>query len=119
LLKCPDYKTCPKSALLRDLHDLGIFQDGEFEWVFCSHTLEHCHTPKKVTSELYRVARKGVFWVVPLEDEAAWKKNPSHQFHIANPVKWLELLDSPEVVLYGAYPHNIGDLAALFVKRNP
>lgn len=45
------------------------FEDNSFDVVVCSHVLEHIFKFNKAVSELYRVARKRVIIVVPLERE--------------------------------------------------
>lgn len=84
-------------------HELP-FEDDEFEWVYCSHTLEHCHDVSAVVDELYRVARALVFVVVPLEGDEKYERlrqkeldvgNPGshlHQFNTKDPYVWMDLL---------------------------
>lgn len=35
------------------------FQDNEFDFVYCSHVLEHVHNPEQACKELMRVAKRG------------------------------------------------------------
>lgn len=35
------------------------FQDKEFDFVYCSHVLEHTHNPEKACKELMRIAKRG------------------------------------------------------------
>ncbi len=37
------------------------FKDNEFDFVFCSHTLEDLYDPRNAISEMGRVAKKGLF----------------------------------------------------------
>lgn len=54
-----------------DVHDLSMWKDGTFNLVTIIHCLEHCHTPSKVLTEVYRVMRPGgvLMVIVPLEPE--------------------------------------------------
>lgn len=48
-----------------DMHDLSLFQDGMFQAILCSHTLEHAYDPCCVLRELHRVlAPAGTLHVV-------------------------------------------------------
>lgn len=52
-----------------DAHALP-FSDGEFDVVYASHSLEHCHTPEQALAEFRRVLVPGgrLFIVVPYPD---------------------------------------------------
>jgi ubiquinone/menaquinone biosynthesis C-methylase UbiE len=56
-------------VLKADAHALP-FSDGEFDVVYASHSLEHCHTPERALSEFRRVLVPGgrLFIVVPYPD---------------------------------------------------
>jgi len=53
-----------------DMHDLGIFSDGDFDVIYSSHTLEHAYQPRRVVRELRRLLRAGgrLFVVLPYPD---------------------------------------------------
>jgi SAM-dependent methyltransferase len=57
-----------RKAIKGDLHNLE-FKDGEFDFVYCRHTLEHCLDPVKVLNEMLRVTRVGgaIYCTFPLE----------------------------------------------------
>ncbi len=65
------------------------FDDGEFDFVFCAHVLEHVADPAAAIAELGRVAKRG-FVEVPsaLSDHLAG--NPTH--------RWLVTLEGGELV---------------------
>ena len=65
------------------------FEDGQFEWGFCSHTLEHMEDLDAALSEIRRVCRNGCYVVVPVEDEAELKKNPAHKRRHTH-AEWIE-----------------------------
>lgn len=79
-----------------DIHDLSKFYDDkEFDWVFASHVLEHCHDIKLALSELQRVSKSGLFIVLPLENEESFKKNTSHYFYSSDALQWIDRLRTP------------------------
>ena len=47
------------------------FEDGEFESVLCSHTIEHVDDPERFYAELQRVGRSVTLVVPPLYDLGA------------------------------------------------
>jgi SAM-dependent methyltransferase len=48
------------------------FDDDEFDYVICSHVLEHIHEPEKMVSELTRVAKKGYIEFPTVYYEYIW-----------------------------------------------
>lgn len=42
-----------------DVEDMGCFDDGAFDFIHCSHVLEHTHDPGRACRELMRVGRRG------------------------------------------------------------
>ncbi|MBD3366543.1 MAG: methyltransferase domain-containing protein [Candidatus Eisenbacteria bacterium] len=55
---------------VRDIYRLP-FRDRKFEWVLCSHTVEHVDDPERLDRELRRVGRNVLYVVPPLWDLAA------------------------------------------------
>ncbi|NIP81230.1 MAG: methyltransferase domain-containing protein, partial [Gemmatimonadetes bacterium] len=57
-----------------DLTSLG-FADGSFDWVYCSHVLEHVADDRAAMAELHRVVRPGgtVIVQVPVRDGATYE----------------------------------------------
>ncbi|HVR76130.1 MAG TPA: class I SAM-dependent methyltransferase [Planctomycetota bacterium] len=53
-----------------DMHDLSRFEDGSFDAVLSSHTLEHAYEPGRVVLELRRLLSAGglLFVVLPYPD---------------------------------------------------
>ena len=47
------------------------FEDGEVDFITCSHVIEHLDSPITGINELQRVARKGCIWVPSVGAEAA------------------------------------------------
>lgn len=100
-----------------DAHALP-FEDREFNWIFCHHTLEHCHDPLRAWHELRRVASTGIFLTVPLEDERAFAENPAHFLSHDSPLGWLNWFDDPKWLLALAAPSTDCDVEIIYV-RNP
>jgi SAM-dependent methyltransferase len=61
-------------ADVADIHALP-YDDGQFDMVTCSETLEHVADYKKAIHELLRVAKTGVVVTVPHEPERKIRKN--------------------------------------------
>ncbi|HVP15671.1 MAG TPA: class I SAM-dependent methyltransferase, partial [Terriglobales bacterium] len=54
------------------------FRDGAFDFVYCSHVLEHTADPARAIGELERVARAGYVEVPAEYLEKTAKSTPSH-----------------------------------------
>ncbi|MGF6434321.1 class I SAM-dependent methyltransferase [Bradyrhizobium elkanii] len=73
------------------------FEDGQFDTVLCTHTLEHILNLGTAISELRRVARRKLIIVVPMEREYKYTFNPHFNF-FPYPHSLLKVLHpSPEV----------------------
>lgn len=70
-------RTCPLEKL--------NFKDGEVDWGFCSHALEHVLDLDKAVSELTRVVKRGLFLVFPLETKESFDKNDQHMRYSTGP----------------------------------
>ncbi len=57
-----------------DLHNMQ-FEDGQFDVVTCSETLEHVTDWKHATSELLRIARKAVVITIPQDSKRMIERN--------------------------------------------
>ncbi|MEM9883102.1 MAG: class I SAM-dependent methyltransferase [Planctomycetota bacterium] len=60
----------PNFQKVDDIYDLP-FEDGQFEHVLCSHTIEHVEDPEAFYRELRRVGEHVTIVVPPLWDPAA------------------------------------------------
>lgn len=64
------HRSVPNFVLVRDIYNLP-FDDKEFEYVLCSHTLEHVEDPEKFCNELQRISKNLTIVVPPLWDISA------------------------------------------------
>jgi ubiquinone/menaquinone biosynthesis C-methylase UbiE len=42
-----------------DVEDMSVFKDKEFDFVYCSHVIEHCKNPINACKELIRISKRG------------------------------------------------------------
>lgn len=97
-------------CVLADAADMRQIGNADYDWVFCSHTLEHCPDIPKVVDELVRVSGVGLFIVVPLESDAKFESYKSktspdgelgmHQFNSMDPCTWIDFFRDKHLVLY-------------------
>lgn len=64
------HQDLPRFQQVDDIYNLP-FEDGKFETVLCSHTIEHVDDPRRFYSELQRVGKHVTLVVPPLYDLAA------------------------------------------------
>ena len=74
--------TAGKPLILADIECLP-FGDKSFDFVYCSHLLEHVDHPVKACSEIMRVGRRGYIETPTFGKDAlfAWAKN-MHKWHV-------------------------------------
>lgn len=60
------------------------FKDGEFDFVYCAHVLEHIDDPIAACREMMRVARRGYIETPTLGKDAlfAWNVRDMHKWHV-------------------------------------
>jgi len=58
------------------------FRDKEFDFVYCSHVLEHTIDPARACAELQRVARRG-YLEVPSRHSEVLVGNPTHRWMVS------------------------------------
>lgn len=77
-------------AMARLAEELRLpFKDGQFDWVFCNECIEHAGDRQgqyRLVSELYRVARKGVFITT---------SNRKHPIEFNTGLPFIHLLSEP------------------------
>jgi ubiquinone/menaquinone biosynthesis C-methylase UbiE len=74
----------------QDFHNLKDFQ-FEFDYAFCSHTLEHAYDIKVALNSIELVVKKSLYFIVPVGEtrEEVIKYNPSH----TSPFKDMDEID--------------------------
>lgn len=94
----------PEDVTLADMHDLP-FEDGEFDWVFNTQTLEHAYDLEKAVDETLRVADFGAFLGLPCESRTSYDKNPSHYSYMRNSFDWIKEIQRPGWFLMQSVMH--------------
>ena len=71
-----------KPLVLADIHNLP-FRNKCFEFVYCSHALEHVDNPLKACAEIMRIGRQGYIETPTMGKDAlfAWAEN-MHKWHV-------------------------------------
>lgn len=100
-----------------DAHAL-TFADKEFDYVFSSHTLEHCYDHELALREMKRLATKGLFLVVPIEPEAATACNHSHYFSTTDPLIWANMVSDENWVVTGVEVSSFSDVIITAIPRS-
>jgi SAM-dependent methyltransferase len=62
-----------------DITDMSIYADGSFDFVICSHVLEHVSDDGRALSELYRILAPGARGIVmtPVTPEGSFDEDPT------------------------------------------
>lgn len=110
-----DAKERAEEVYIADAHALP-FKDGEFDWIFSSHTFEHLPDPAKAAREMERVAKFGIFLVAPLETTKHFQDNLSHENYSLNPVFWLSFFSGQDWLVSYSQITEKGDNIATIIK---
>ena len=110
-------KGVPEEGFVMDAHQLD-FRDDTFDWVFSSNTLEHCYDVPQAVSEIFRVATRGVFIVVPLEGEDKFQESAGHYYHTKDPLEWLKFFQHPEWLFTAGTITAISDFVFTFTHQS-
>lgn len=74
-----------------DFHDMGQFHLQEFDYLFCSHAIEHSLNPTKVLLEARRIAKNGLF-IAPIDPTPQPPLGQSpHTHNFATEQEWIDL----------------------------
>ena len=78
-------------AVVMDMHDIT----GEWDVIFCSHTLEHSLDIKKALISMAGALKPGglLFLIVPIEREDPRDANPSHTQWVSDPSLIVNILE--------------------------
>lgn len=101
-------------AIVGDIRSLP-FDDLEWDWTFCSHTLEHVPDLELAIRELKRVSKCGIFIAVPLEVAGVSPDNPSHHHYISTIEGWARELE--DRVWEVAHSRLCGEYIAVLMRR--
>ena len=105
---CPEAVTAAEekgvSPILGNVEEMSFFADGEFDYVFCSHTLEHVMYPQKVVDETYRILKsQGYAQIeIPVESPEVIKppEDDGHYSPFTNPTQLEDLFRGFERVVH-------------------
>ena len=64
-----------------DIEDMRDFADKEFDFVYCSHVLEHVHNPERASLELMRIGKRG-YIEPPTRGKDLWLNTAKVSNHI-------------------------------------
>lgn len=98
-----------------DIHELP-FSDGEFDFIYASHILEHAVAPIIALEEIYRVMKpggEGLFWM-PYHDKG--QSLPYH-FSCFRPHVWRDLIRKAKFVWMGEKEHEDRFEKGYFVRK--
>jgi ubiquinone/menaquinone biosynthesis C-methylase UbiE len=76
-----------------DFHSLKFLKDKQFDYLFCSHAIEHSMLPELVVRECLRISKNGLF-IVPIDDkpQPASGKSP-HTSNFSTEEEWTSLFN--------------------------
>jgi SAM-dependent methyltransferase len=67
-----------------DMQNMDMFQDKEFDLVYCSHVLEHSYDIEKTVSEIHRISRESGYVVIEVPINFTTNEFDLHDFKSAN-----------------------------------
>ena len=74
-----DCRNLPCVTIKRELKDLKLFGDNQFDFVFSSHFLEHVPNSEYMLKEMIRILKKGGYLTLFLPDAKKYtENNPEH-----------------------------------------
>jgi ubiquinone/menaquinone biosynthesis C-methylase UbiE len=77
-----------------DFHDMTNFRDGQFDYLFCSHAIEHSLDPTQVLREARRISKNGLF-IAPIDSKEQPPLGQSpHTHNFYNQDQWITLFNS-------------------------
>lgn len=91
-----DLNVCRKNNF--DVYEMDqsflMFNDDEFDFIWCRHVLEHSIFPYFTLSEIYRVLKpKGYLYIeVPAADTSSHHERNKNHYSVLNKPMWVELI---------------------------
>ena len=70
-----------KPLYVCDIENLNCFADKEFDFVYCSHVLEHVRNPERACSELSRIGKRG-YIETPTRGKDLWLNTAKISNHL-------------------------------------
>jgi SAM-dependent methyltransferase len=91
------------------------FNENEFDYVICSHVLEHVGNPEKFLAEQFRVAKSGYIETPSLLGEVLYARD-SHKWIIQEINDVIYLVDKKKINFF--YGYNLADLFQNYLPKN-
>lgn len=91
------------------------FRDKVFDYIYCSHVLEHTFSPSNAIKELMRVGRRGYIEVPSSYLEKTTKSNPTHLWFVR--LQGGKLVFSPKH--RGILDPELNDIFEMLLDKNP
>jgi SAM-dependent methyltransferase len=87
-----------RPLIVADIHNLP-FDDKSFDFIYCSHVLEHVEDPIKASQEIMRVGNRGYIETPNFGKDVlfSWANTTGHKWHtvsIANTLVFFEYIES-------------------------
>jgi predicted SAM-dependent methyltransferase len=60
-----------------DAHDMSIFEDEKFDYIYSSHVLEHLEDPCKAIKNWFRISKNGGFLIIVVPSKYRYEKKES------------------------------------------
>ena len=79
-------------TICKKLDDLSLFGDGQFDFVFSSHFLEHIKNPTAMLSEMKRVLKKDGRIILYLPNPDKYKENNPEHMHLWRPTEFKKII---------------------------
>lgn len=88
-----------------DFHSLGELFTRSFDYIFCSHAIEHSLSPELVIADCLRISKNGLF-ITPIDgkEQPPLGESP-HTHNFYNDEHWIDLFDSVAISFKVNYTH--------------
>lgn len=88
------------SGVVGDIHELP-FEYDSYDFIVCTHTLEHSHDSKQAISEMKRVLRKGgfLFIEIPIEKVESPRTSVGHFCYFNSEQDVIDLVETNDLLV--------------------
>lgn len=88
-----------------DFNSLDAFKDKSFDYLFCSHAIEHSLNPVQVINQCLKISKNGLF-ITPIDgkEQPPLGESP-HTFNFYNDEHWINLFESVAIGHKVKYTH--------------